>query len=191
MYGKMIKEARIGAGITQADAASRVGLSDAYLCLVEAGKRRPPPADVTRRLADIYAADAATLLAAGGVERGVLELPVGDDGALANAAASIVAAWPEISETMAATAAAVVQGAEGRRAARIRPHEDIVSFGDVIAKCGVEYDATILMDGVYVLYGEVGISLVVRGKDVNHFVTIQHIGAMLDYLMEIGFFLVE
>ena len=55
-FGYHLKAARLESGLTQADVASRLGVSKGYISRLESGKARPAEATV-RRLAELCATD--------------------------------------------------------------------------------------------------------------------------------------
>jgi transcriptional regulator with XRE-family HTH domain len=51
-FGEAIKEKRIKLGLTQKQVAESVGVTDAYICSLESGKRCPPPYRTVATLAE-------------------------------------------------------------------------------------------------------------------------------------------
>ena len=59
--GDQIKALRKARGLTRDDLAARIGVSGAYLSMLESGKRANPTRDVTRKLADALGVSVAAL----------------------------------------------------------------------------------------------------------------------------------
>lgn len=60
--GRMIKQLREAKGMSQKALAERVQVTDAYIAMIETGKRKNPSLPVLRRLAKVLGVDLAELL---------------------------------------------------------------------------------------------------------------------------------
>ena len=60
--GRMIKQLREAKGMSQKALAERVKVTDAYIAMIETGKRKNPSLPVLRRLAKVLGVDLAELL---------------------------------------------------------------------------------------------------------------------------------
>jgi transcriptional regulator with XRE-family HTH domain len=56
-FAQTIKRARLAAGLSQADLASKAGLTGSYVCLLESGRRPPPSAEAVTSLAKALGLD--------------------------------------------------------------------------------------------------------------------------------------
>jgi transcriptional regulator with XRE-family HTH domain len=68
-FAAALKAAREAAGLSQAALARRAGLTGSYVCVLEAGRRRPPSPKVVAALAKVLGVDDGPLQELAGVER--------------------------------------------------------------------------------------------------------------------------
>ena len=60
-FGEMLKAKRQKLGLTQKQVAGSIGVSDAYICSLESGKRCPPPYHTVMTIAEALELDAERL----------------------------------------------------------------------------------------------------------------------------------
>ena len=65
-FGRRLRQLRMARGLTLRSFARKIGVSEAYLSLVERGRMAPPSVEISSRMARVLETDADDFLAAAG-----------------------------------------------------------------------------------------------------------------------------